>query len=271
MKKRQNLVLGFCVMAMALFSGCKQNIIIHEGKAEIGRPVPPVRTMRVVELTRSHHDVLKLFVMGEGATDSERQLAAKLVAQVKGGVAPQRADVRTDMNSADLVLRVRPHLTTVDHDGNYWRLNCEVLAEMQTRNAESIVAGKSFKYVMDKRVLGLEAAMSPIAEKGGKDVSNWCSSHLAEAFGREVGIALLSIELPPPPKGMQRNPVNDNRAILSIGEELRGMPGLLSYELTGKDEGLGICTYRLVYFRKSFPNGIATHVSAAVNKPVMYK
>lgn len=273
--KKSVLMSVLCVMAVVLFSGCSQNIYIDGQKTDHGRlidrPQPPARTMRVVEISRPQHDVLKLFVMGEGATDAERQLAGKLVSQAKGGVAPERADVRLDKKSADIVLNIRPHLTTVDHDGNYWRLNCEVLAEMQTRNAERVVASQSFKYVMDKRVLGLEAALAPFAEKGGKDVAAWCSKNLASLFGQEVGIALLAIELPQVPNGQNRNALDDNRDIVSIGEKLNGMAGLLNYELTGREVEKGVCTYRLVYLRKNFKSGIDTHVSVVLNKPAMHK
>jgi len=268
MKTRQILMFGFCVMTAILFSGCT----ICDCRCPVPVPPPP-RPVVVYEMVKlvERHDVLRVFVSGEGATDSERQLAGRLVFQAKGGLASDKAEVRLEKDASDAILTIRPRLTTVDHDGNYWRLNCEVQSELRASNAKRVFAAKSFKFVAPKRVLGLENAVKQFEDEGGRAVSDWCAKELNHIFDRDVEVALLNIELIQRPVDAQRNVVEDNRQIMAIGEGLRRMPGIISYELTGRNEGQGTCTYRVVYFRREYPNGIGTHVSVMANRIVLHR
>ncbi len=260
-------VFGIGILLAVLFSGCKT---VNNNYYGTTPPPPRVKTTETIKLSENH-DVLRLFISGEGATEQERQLAGRLVFQAKSGVASNRAEVRLDKASADAVLSIRPHLVTVDHDGNYWRLNCELQTELRATNTQRIFAAKSFKFVAQKRVLGLEAAVAQFEPDGGKAVSDWCAKELTKVYDREIGVSLLVIELPKQLSGARRDSVSDNRLIMRIGDELKRMQGLVSYELTGKDEENGTCTYRVVYFRQAYPNGIGTHVSVMVNQIVYHK
>lgn len=273
MKTRQILMFGFCVMAAVLFSGCTicDCRCPKVGPGPVPPPFPkPIPVYEMVKLVE-RHDVLRVFISGEGATEPERQLAGRLVFQAKGGLASDKAEVRLEKEASDAVLSIRPRLTTVDHDGNYWRLNCEVQSELRASNAKRVFAAKSFKMVAPRRVLGLENAVKQFEDEGGRAVSDWCAKELKHVFDRDVEVALLNIELVQKPVDAERNVVADNRQIMAIGEGLQRMPGLISYELTGRNESQGTCTYRVVYFRKDYPNGIGTHVSVMANKVVLHR
>ena len=272
--KRLMTMLVLCAMA-AVFSGCAHCERPVERPVIIENPVPVVppqtrvsyETVKLVE----HHDVLSVFVCGEGATDTERQLAGRLVFQAKGGLASGKADVRLDKGASDTILTIRPRLTTIDHDGNYWKLNCDVQAELRAGNAARVLAAKSFKFAAPQRVLGLENAVKPFEIEGGKAVSGWCAKELKQVFDREVKVALLNIELVQSQANAPRNVAEDSRQIMAIGDGMKQMAGLVSYALTGRDAEKGTCTYRVVYFHKDFPNGIGTAVNVMANSIVLQR
>ncbi len=275
---RKILLFGVCVMAVVWLSGCttcdcqcpKPPYVDYKDGGNNPPPPPPPPVYEMVKLVE-RQDVLRVFISGDGATDPERQLAGRLVFQAKGGLASDKAEVRLEKEASDAVLSIRPHLTTVDHDGNYWRLNCEVQSELRASNTKRVFAAKSFKFVAPKRVLGLENAVKQFEDEGGKAVSDWCAKELKHIFDRDVEVALLNIELVQSPADAKRNVVADNQKIMAIGEGMRQMPGLISYELTGRNESQGTCTYRVVYFRKDYPNGIGTHVSVMANRIVRHR
>ncbi|MBP5672674.1 MAG: hypothetical protein J6X49_09805 [Victivallales bacterium] len=287
--KKQNLMLGVCVLAAALFCGCRSTnknatnlqiihpkaVVINTGAEQGSLPIDPQFNVtggdevngESLTVLAEHHDKLRLFISGEGATASERLLADRLTFQTTSGVASDVAEVLNKQSISDIVLRIRPHLVTVDHDGNYWRMNCEISAELRGNNMIRTFASKTFKFEAPQRVLGLEKAESQFDAAGGKAVAEWTAAELRKVFEEEIGVSQLAISLP----GKSRNTVDDSRYIQDIGAKLQKLNGLVSYELTGKDSQKGLCVFRLVYFRSSFPTGISTHVSAVLNAPAKNK
>ncbi|MPN65196.1 hypothetical protein SDC9_212975 [bioreactor metagenome] len=121
------------------------------------------------------------------------------------------------------------------------------------------------------RKLGRDNAVAQFDEPAAAAAAAWCRTELQRIADKELGVALLVLQLPTPPAGKLRQPDRDALNIKLIGDSLGKLPNLVSYEFVGQDTEKGVCTYRVVYFKSAYPGGIANAVSALVGTAAQHK
>ena len=222
----------------------------------------PVPTKQII-LLNEQRDLLRLRVVSVGAGADEKTLAANVARRTLGALSADDAKIVSGGN-ADLKLTIRSRLSTVDRDGDYFRMNCEVDAEMSSSDGKRIFGVKNIQVVSPRRILGKGAAISKLGNAAADAAAEWCRKELKRIAGAEVGAVMLSVQLPPAPKGKPRDPAVDAANIKAIGDNLAKLPNLVTYELVGQDTETGACRYRVVYFISEYPNGISNEVGALV-------
>ena len=232
-----------------------------EVKEESAKPLP--KTEKIV-LLNNQRDLLKLSVKSEGNNSDEKALAADIVQQTQGALSSDDAKIVTD-GKYDVTLTIRPKLTVVDQDGDYYRMNCDVNVEMKSADGRRIFGSKKIEIAAPRRVLGKDAAISKLAEPAATNTAEWSRKELTRLANEEVGATRISVQLPTVSEGETRNAQKDAANIKAIGDNLAKLPNLISYELVGQDPQTGVCEYRVVYFISKYPNGIANEVSALVS------
>lgn len=225
-------------------------------------PKPVARTRRII-LLGDQKDLLRLTLKPEGISAEEKKLAADIAQLTTGAISSDAARIMASGNG-DLRLTIRPKLKTIDKDLDYYRMNCDVVIELKAVNSDRIFGARTIKLVSPRRVLGKEAAISQFDEPAARESAEWCREELKRIADQELGVALLTIQLPTVPKGEKRRPEQDAARIKAIGDNLRKLPNLVSYEFAGQDEENGTCRFRVAYFRSAYPGGIANEVSALI-------
>ena len=267
------IVTGFFLLAGCVGAGVNTGVEIgttnvnNFGSGPTGqkvaaeKPKPVAETQKII-LLNDRKDLLRLTLKPEGSSKEEMGLAKNIAQQTAGELSGDDAKIVTS-GKCDIRLVVRPKLTLVDRDGDYYRMNCSVVIEMKSAASNRIFGSKTIKIVSPRRVLGKEAAVAKFEEPAAKAVSEWCRKELHRLANTEIGSAVLTIQLRTV-KGKKRDPKRDAAEIKAISDELAKLPNLVTYELVGQDNENGTCQYRVVYFISAYPGGIANAVSALV-------
>lgn len=232
-------------------------------------PKSVVGTRQII-LLGDQKDLLRLSLKPEGVDADEKRLAAQIVQLVTGAVSSDDARVQ-EFGEADLRLTIRPKLATIDRDLDYYRMNCDVVIELKAVNSSRIFGAKTLKLVSPRRVLGRDAAIAQFDEPAARESAEWCRNELKRIADRELGVAVLTLQLPSVEEGKARNPQQDASNIKAIGDNLRKLPNLVSYEFVGQDEENGTCQFRVAYFKSAYPGGIANEVSALIGTIARHK
>ena len=229
-----------------------------------GKSRPRLSPTQKVILLEDHRDLLHLTITAGGITSDEKKLAEDIVQLTTGGVSSDDAKVLSSGNG-DVRLTIRAKLKTIDRDQNYYRMNCDVDIELRAVNSPRIFGTKTIKLVSPKRVLGKEAAVSQFDESASRETAEWCRTQLKKIAEDELGVAIVTLQLPSVPAGKPRNAKRDAAHINAIGNKLREMKSLVSYQLVALDDEIGACQYRVVYFKSAYPNGIANGISIQID------
>ena len=267
------IVTGFFLLAGCVGAGVNTGVEIgttnvnNFGSGPTGqkvateKPKPAAETKKII-LLNDRKDLLRLMLKPEWNGKDEMGLARNIAQQTAGALSSEDAIVVTG-GKCDIRLVVRPKLTLVDRDGDYYRMNCSVVIEMKSAASNRIFGSKTIKIVSPRRVLGKEAAVAKFEEPAAKAASEWCRKELHRLANTDIGSAVLTIQLRTV-KGKKRDLKRDAAEIKTISDELAKLPNLVTYELVGQDNENGTCQYRVVYFISAYPGGIANAVSALV-------
>ena len=265
------IVTGFFLLAGCVGAGVNTGVEIgttnvnNFGSGPTGqkvateKPKPATETKKII-LLNDRKDLLRLTLKPEWNSKDEMGLAQNIAQQTTGALSSEDAIIVTEGN-CDIRLIVRPKLTQVDRDGDYYRMNCSVLIEMKSAASNRIFGSKTIKIVSPRRVLGKDAAVAKFEEPAAKEASEWCRKELHRLANTEIGSAVLTIQLRTV-KNQKRDPKRDAAEIKAISDELAKLPNVVTYELVGQENGT--CQYRIVYFISAYPGGIANAVSALV-------
>ena len=251
----------------------QQEGIVTQVTAEPVKPLP--KTEKAVSLNddldggvmqvAERKDLLKLIVNPEGSGSDETALATDIVQRIQGSLGSNDAKIVTN-GKFDVRLAIRPKLKIVDRDGDYFRMNCTVDVEMTSANGKTIYGTTRIESAAPRRVLGKDAAIAGLAELAATPTADWCRKELNRIVDTEIGVSLLTIQMPAVEEGKTRDAMKDAANIKTIGDEIAKLPNLVSCELADQDLKTGTCKYRVVYFISKYPNGIANEVSVRLGK-----
>ena len=276
MRLFSNVISTVCIAgAMTLFGGCAgsgktgSNVRDTDAPAEKAAPVleQPVVEMpaRQLLLIDNKQDLLRLSLIPDGGSEDERKLAGEIVQLTRNAVSSGDARI-IDGGDSDVRLTIRPKLKTVDQDLDYYRMNCDLVVELKSVNSGRVFGSNTFKLISQRRVLGKDAAVSQFEEPAANETSEWCRAELKRIAADELGVTVLTIQLPSAPKGETRRQDKDSSMINTLGDNLRKLPDVVSCRLVGQDAENGTCMFRTVYFKSSYPNGIMNEVSARIKE-----
>ena len=227
------------------------------------QPAKPLSQTKKIVLLGDQRDLLRVILRAEGRDADARALAAETAQSVRGALSADDARVITG-GVCDVRITIFPRLTTVDRDGDYFRMNCTVDVEIKSADNKRLFGAKKIEIVSPRRVLGKKAAIARLEAAASKSAAEWCRKELKRIVNTEIGATTLSIQLPTVPEKESRDSAADTANIKAIGDNLAKLPNLVSYELVGQEPQAGTCQYRIVYFLSAYPSGISNAVGALV-------
>ena len=223
-----------------------------------------VRSLQLSEkvaLLKEQHDILTMSIKSGKGDSDETALSAEIVKRMNSAMSHDIA-IKPDDDKCDVQVFVRPNLALVDQDDDYFRRSCSVDIEMKSADGKRLFGATKIELGAPRRVLGYEESVDRFAEPAANSAAEWCRKELNRIVDSEVGITLVSIQLPAVPEGKARNLQKDAASIVKIGETFEKQEKILKYELISQDSRNGICIYRVVYFTSEYPNGLVNELNA---------
>jgi len=235
--------------------------------AKTGNTVITVKLVRSLQaqekiaLLKEQHDILTMSIKSKKGDAKETALADEIVKRMQGVMSRDIA-IKSDDDKCNVRVSVRPILSLVDQDDDYYRMNCSVDIEMKSADEKRLFGATRIELGAPRRVLEEENAVGSFAEPAATSSSEWCRKELNRIIDSEIGMTMISIQLPDEPEGKERNLQKDAASILKIGEALGKQKKILNYELISQDSKSGSCIYRVVYFTSEYPNGLINELNA---------
>ncbi len=218
------------------------------------------------ELIAANETGASLRVRFSGSAEEGRfreNLARKLAEAV--GVAGNVRIVTEAPYDLDVV--IKPEFEVFDRDGDYVRVKCKqvffAIRPMMTKSA-SIYAVKTIVPNDLPRQLGIERAKEQYVAAVEKEAVPFLEKELARLGGKmlaatEVNFKLKNDRLWPSPARLAAE-------VEKIDKSLASMPGIVSARNVSLGTDSAHCTYRIVYQKEQFPQGIVNAINLNLAK-----
>lgn len=223
--------------------------------------VRSLQSQEKIALLKEQHGILTMSIKSKKGDAYETALADEIAKRMQGALSRDVA-IKSDDDKCNVRVSVRPILTLVDQDDDYYRMNCSVDIEMKSADEKRLFGATRIELGAPRRVLEEENAVGSFAEPAANSSVEWCRKELNRIIDSEIGMSMISIQLPDEPEGKERNLQKDAASILKIGEALGKQKKILKYELISQDSRSGVCIYRVVYFTSEYQNGLVNELNA---------
>lgn len=219
-------------------------------------------TGRILLLSHQE-DRLRLKLEASGSSDQEQQLAVQVARKVSQNIGESAKVVNA--GNYDVNLTITPTLSLLDQSGEYYRMKCDIRVTLKPQSSSRVYSAHSLSFPSERK-LGKSEVIKQFSVPAGMEISTWCKKELAKVSDEEIGVAMLTIQLPKYFWQRKRRPDNDMANTKEVGDKLAAMPSLMDYEFIAIDETQGTCVYRVVYFKSAYPNGFANEASVYLRK-----
>lgn len=254
MKKMKRFV--FAIFAAAALTGCqsttvKQPVPAAESQQNIqNQPVPTQATVDFSLDSATEAKLRAKFAWNDKEDTFCRDLARRLA---QSGML-NYVDIVSDKNkNCDIVITLNPEFEEKDKSGNYYNIVCnQIVASIQSSakiNSIITIEPKSMP-----RKLGLKNAKAQYLKPAVKELSPALIAALQKLNSDKLAVSNIKFQL----KKNNDKPTNARgaAAVTQISDILKNMPGVLEYTNISQCGTLNTCTFRVVYLRANYPQGI---------------
>ena len=208
---------------------------------------------------------LRLSVRSRNSSSEEKQLADEIVQLVKPGLTSIVAiETGSDGVRRNVQLEIRPKLRFLDRTGDYYLVDCSVDLELRLMNR--IFGAETIKLPAAKRIPGKDEAILQFGKPAAQAIVKWSRMQIKRICETEIGISDLEISFPP-----IQNDAKASVLINVMGKRIRKLNNLIDCQLIRQNGRRGNCLYRVVYFRRAYPDGIVNAVGEQLKTTVKPK
>jgi len=233
---------GWLCMGMAawLTSGC--------GTTRIQRPEPGQPEGLYGQVTAEEMQLLNLQVKARGIDDAGNTVADRVAAELEGKLLEQ--GYRSAGGETDVLVLLTAEATVFDHSGNYYRhdgvLNAEVTLPRENRS----IGTRSFSE-RGERKLGETESLRQLADQLAAPTLAWAGT-MTGPLARELAVNEITLQRP----RLTGRRAGDAEYARTFTRIVGSLPGVIACELTGQDYGARRMTFRVVYYRNDFREGL---------------
>lgn len=243
----------------------ERNIVVSAPAVPVPpvKPAPaPIRTVTQAKATFSvASEVNTKLRIVFAAHGNENVFTAKLARRLAGKVVVSKADI-INSGVCDMVINITPEFEVIDKTREYYRVNCKQI-DVSISTGRKIYAAMTCEVENLPRKLGLQnakdqylpQAVNAIAPFLGKELERISNEQVAVS---EVNLTLANLQTKPEPRYVSEQV---NRA----AEILSAMSGVLNFTNVRQDVNKATCTFRIVYLKEQFPQGIANVLNAKLS------
>ena len=252
---KNSVLFSAAVLGTLVFCGC----IIPD--ADVSPRVKPLPTPAVAPQPVSQVAVTSFTIENEVNTklrakinysgleaDFSRRLAERLAATV----ILNKAEIVTG-GPYDIAISVAPEFEIKDTDGEYTRAICrEVVISVQING--SIYASKVIEPAPLPRRLGVANAKNQYLKQVASAAADFLSKNIDNISNSHIGVSELTFRLASTDGKLDSAKVAAQVEKLNI--VLKSTNGIVNYTIVSQDNAKGLSSFRIVYMKNSFPQGL---------------
>lgn len=193
---------------------------------------------------------------------AEQKFCDKLAARLTEQVILEKAELVTNP-PFDATIRIAPDFELVDQTGTFHRVNCkEVRISIFTTG--KLLGMTTVSPAALPRVRGLDNAkeqyLAPVAEKA----SEYIGKKFDTLTASQLGITNVTFKI----AGHNiTNNINEfSKRVSQLNDVLKSTQGISNYQIVSQDVVKGECTFRVVYMKEKFKQGIINALSVELDK-----
>lgn len=184
--------------------------------------------------------------------NSEANFSCKLAERLADQIVIQNADLTLN-GKCDVTIIIMPEFELKDKTGNYYRINCNQI-KVSLVMAQKTGAIKVIELKPMPRKLGIEQAKNQYLDPAVKKLVPFLRKELTRLSNEEVAVGIVNFAL----ANIQEQPSSEKVAkeVERIADIMKNMNGIINYTVIRQDVNKAQCTYRVVYLREKFPQGL---------------
>ena len=258
MKKIQ--LFAVSAIVSAIVSGCSPAV-----KVETMPHTPPVNpagaTFRTVTQADANfsvsNEVNTKLKVGFTWTGGEDSFSRKLAERLAGRVVIDNAELLRN-DKCDVAINIAPEFELVDKSGSYYRVNCTQIIVSILANSK-IYAMTAIEPKAQPRKLGINNAKNQYLNPALKELVPFLKNELTKLSNNEIAVSILDFSL----ENVQEHPGSDAVAkrIDKLVHVLNTTPGIVNYLNIRQDVSKATCSFRVVYLKNHFPQGLANVIN----------
>lgn len=184
---------------------------------------------------------------------SENTFCANLAERLAGKAILDKAEI-VPKASADVEIVILSEFELVDKSGEYYRINCTKVS-VSIVSKEKVYAMTTVEPKALPRKLGAQKAKNQYLPQVVEELVPFFRKELERLSNEHVVVCVVDFAL----ANMQEKP--DARYVAAqvnkIAQILSSTPGIISFSNIRQDVSKATCSYRIVYLKKQFPQGIS--------------
>jgi len=227
------LCMGLAVM---LAQGCASTRIV-------GPDEPAQARVATQEL-----QALNLRVVSSGEDDAGKLVAARVAQDVQSRLLA--LGYGSAGEDADVLVALKGEATIFDRSGNYYRHDGVLDAEVTLPRERRALGTQRFSE-RGERKLGETESLRQLADQLSGPVAEWTGT-MTGPLTRELLVSEITLQRP---RVGSRRAADAEYAVL-FTRRVGALPGVIACELTSQDYAARRMTFRVVHYRRDFPEGL---------------
>ena len=239
-------------------TGCVTKAVPVENPPQVVKPIPPTPPVQppagALNPAREDKGALNVAVTASGADADSAMLADRLAVSLKSKLAESGYRL-AEKDVADVTVELSATTREFDRSGNYLLLEGEASVKAK-RVTDGKLLGEQTYTAKGDRKLGAPAALLSLAGKFGTGPAEWAAKTvIAEAAG--LGVSSLRVIC----TGVWVDGKVPAYAEMFMAKA-QAQPGMVRCIIASHDYAKREITFRMVYFKDKFPDGVYTRLYA---------
>ena len=188
---------------------------------------------------------------------AETTFNSNLAARLAEKVVLSKADLILN-GKGDIVITLQPQFELLDKSGEYYRINCtQVTASIAS--AQKVYAMTTIEPKELPRKLGAQKAKNQYLNPVANTLAPFLKKELEKLCNEQVAVSVIDFAL----ANVQEQPEPQYVAaqVNKISQILSSMSGIINFTNIRQDVSKASCSFRVVYLKEQFPQGIANVVN----------
>lgn len=263
MKNTKAFITSFAVITALLLTGCIDKPELTPQPAI--KPVAPtpsrVHTQGEANLSITSEVSTKLRVAFVNNPE-ESSFCNKLAQRLTGRVILDKAELLLNTDG-DVKITITPEFELKDQSGSYYRVLCKEI-NVQVASPRKVYAMTTIEPAPLPRQLGMQNAKNQYLNYATNEIAAFLSKELEKISNNEVAVCIVNFALSNANEYASTNSLAAE--VSKVAQILSSTSGIINYLNISQNVATATCSFRIVYLRDQFPQGLTNVLNLKLAK-----